>query len=1570
MLRIFGHKNKDFLRDFYYFCKLDFINKSIIKKFLKISWIVIVAITVVLFAGALIIQFPGVQTFAADKVVENLSEKLDGEIHFEKIHLKPFTTLVLKNVAIIDKHPAIDPADSTKAPVDTFFRAEYIIARFTLSSLLNNGAIGISRAYVSNAQMNLVLEDIIENGDSTTFQNLSRIFRIKKKEKKEVNPNEIFRIKEVEINNFGFALINHKKKKTPRSGMVDWNDMSVSNACISARDLRFKGGVMSGIVDKGSFREKSGFNVSNLSGHAIVGNGKTIVKHLKIKDEWSDIDMPLYIMSYPNVKAFSEYLTDVKMDAEINESLLDFRTIAYFAKALEGNDLGLAISGNASGYVNNFKFNNIKAVSNKGGFSCLADGSIKGLPRIESTIFDGTIRNVNITTTGLSKFVSVWMKDGKLDLSKFAKGYIFTVTGKVHGPLNDMKIKANLSSLIGKAAANITMSDVLSNKPLTLEGMISTQNLNIGRVINNKLLGPATLRTGAKASFGEGTPEVRIDSLIVDHLMLNNYDYSGIAAAGTLQENTFDGRLICNDPNLSFLFQGSFALSHKTNNARYQFYANIGHADLYKLNFDKRGTSRIQLQTNANFTRTSQGDLLGKIDIGGIRLENKQGKHKVGNISLISHTSDDKWGIRLKSDFADGSYNGTASIGKFISDLRELTLQKELPALFKEKAESWSGNSYNLHFRFHNSMNLMSFVLPGGYIADSTSLDLTVNDAGKLKMTMKSPRIAYRRQYLKGVNAKIDNDNETLNGVIAISEASVASLLLNENRFQILADDNSLGLGFSYDNHGELENRGEFVIRSLFDRIENEVKMDINLLPTTLYFNSKQWNVQPSHLTILGSETDVESIEFTSSEQRIHLSGKTSANKKETLTLDLDRFDISILNSLMRTNLGISGAVTGNVHLTSPLKNFGLLADLICDSTSIADIPLGVLSVGSNWDDQFNRFNIDIKNALNGTSNIVAAAKLYPKQKNLEATADLNRLNIGYVQPFLKDVFSVMNGTVSGKIIVDGPLENLEISSSDTRIDDVELKIAYTNVPYYAQGTFHLDSMGAYLDDIKFKDRQNGIGTMTGNIYWDHFKNMGFNLAAKVANMECIDISEKQGEYFYGNIFATGNLAITGPLNAIQMDIDAVTSKAGQLHIPISSAMTSGGRTNLLRFKEPVKEVYIDPYETLISKLDRKEEKESDFGVKLRVTASPEVEAFVEIDKASGNVLSGKGNGTIDLKVSKDIFDINGDYNITNGNYKFVVLGLATRDFKILDGSSIRFRGDIWDSEVDINATYRTKASLSTLISDTTSVANKRTVDCGIAISDKLSNPKLSFSIQIPDLDPMIKSRVESALSTEDKVQKQFLSLIISNNFLPDEQSGIVDNSSMLYSNVSEILANQLNNIFQKLNIPLDLGLNYQPNERGNDIFDVAVSTQLFNNRVVVNGNIGNRQYSSSTKNNVVGDIDIEIKLDRSGALRLNLFSHSADQYTNYLDDSQRNGVGLTYQTEFNSFGQLFKNIFTNRQKRQENKRLEEEAMVNTEKVVIDIEKPQEKQSVKKEKKTKYDRKRKTISDTFSVGGK
>jgi hypothetical protein len=266
------------------------------------------------------------------------------------------------------------------------------------------------------------------------------------------------------------------------------------------------------------------------------------------------------------------------------------------------------------------------------------------------------------------------------------------------------------------------------------------------------------------------------------------------------------------------------------------------------------------------------------------------------------------------------------------------------------------------------------------------------------------------------------------------------------------------------------------------------------------------------------------------------------------------------------------------------------------------------------------------------------------------------------------------------------------------------------------------------------------------------------------------------------------------------------------------------------------------------------------------------------------------------------------------------LMGITAKDFTVEQGGTILFNGDIMQTEFNMNALYKTKASIETLIGDNTSVSTRRTVNCTIGVTGAVSNPQLTFKIDIPDLDPTTQGLVENALSTDEKNLKQTLALLVSGSFVPDEQSGIVNNNTILYSNASEIVSSQINNIFHQLDIPLDLGLNYQPGaaQGTNDIFDVAISTQLFNNRVTINGNIGNQQYMSSSSSEVVGNVDVEIKLNKSGRLRMNLFSHAADRYSNYLDQTQRNGAGIVYQEEFDTFSGLFKKMFARKKKEEE----------------------------------------------------
>ena len=1542
MLCISGTKIQKISDIFIIFASWTNKTQKVIKKALKILWKIIVALTIIIMTSLLLLQTPMVQTFIANKALELVSQHINGRISFERIHFKPFSNLVLKNVVILDDDPAIDPDDPDCERIDTLFRAKYIIADFSLSSLTSHEGIHFDEVTVKDARLTLVLENSRKREGQSN--NLARIFNIEEPKPKEKTDKEIFKIEKAKIYGMTYAMKNYSRKKTPFFGGINWNDLEINDINANADELRFKGGVMTGKMNKLSFTEKSGYICNSISGHARVGNGLTHLTDITLIDPWSVILIPDGKLIYNNVKDFTDYIHKVRMDWTIGNSLVDFTSISYFAPQLTGNKLRVqAYHGRYHGTVNDFSVSNTYVEMEGGGFKGNVNCRLVGIPDTMNTTIEGELDNCQITTKGLSRFVTYWMKGGKMDISNFAKRDKFNVRGKIGGTLNTMKIQSVITSSIGTASGNDICIDNILNKekPIIISGKIKTKNLNAGRILGTDLLGPTTLTVVAEAAFGDKDSPINatISSLSIDKLNLYGYDYTDINGEAVISDKSVDGRLACNDPNLNFMTQGRYGISRNNQDAKYDFVAMIGDADLNKINLDKRGKSKTRFSLKADFTKTPANDIFGDIAIHNLWLENSGGSYNIGDITINSiNRTNNTYKMDINSSFAEGHYVGTAPVTEFIKDLLGVTLKRELPSIFKKADYEWSGNRYKLDFRFGNTQDVLAWAMPGMYIADNTTLGVNLNDRGRFTTALNSQRLAFKKNYLMDICLNINNNDSMISGELTGTELRVATMKLSDNSVKFLAEDDHIGLGYRYENASELENRGEFVIHGDLSRNTDGLEMDVKFLPSTVYLNSREWRIRPSNISLGMDGIKSSHVEFVSNDQKIQLYGGTSQSKVDTLHLDLEQFDLSIVNPVFKTDLGIKGTASGNVRLTSPLTDKGILVDLTCDSTYFANQRIGQLNATSEWDEAFQRFNITAKTRIDGRTAVDATAKFTPKTNGLEAHAKLDKVHVGYLQPLLSTVMSDLEGYVSGELSAEGPINNLRWESTDTRIEDGALRVIYTNVPYYVDGNFRFRDDGIFFDNVKGHDRYNGTANVNGGIKWNNkFQDIYYDINIRGNEIEGINLTDKQNDHFYGNVFGTGNITFSGPASNMIMNVEATTAKQGTLHVPVSSAAVSR-QSNLLKFTEIKEEKKIDPYELILEKMEKNKVATTKFTTNLTINAQPDVEAFIWIDKASGHMLSGHGNGILQMTADEDIFDITGDYNITNGNYKFVAYGIMNRDFVIQEGSSIKFNGDILDSELNIDAIYKTKASLGTLIGDSTAVASRRAVECKIKITDKMLNPRLQFGIEIPEIDPTVKSRVESALSTEDKVQKQFLSLLLSNSFLPDEQSGIVNNSTMLYSNVSEVMAKQLNNILEKLNIPVDLGLNYQPNSKGNDVFDVAVSTQMFNNRVIVNGSVGNKQYTENAKTDVVGDIDIEIKLNQSGALRLNLFSHSADSYTNYLDNSQRNGVGLTYQTEFSTFKQFFKNMFSSKKKRQEAKQAEEEARIDEEKVTLTIE--------------------------------
>ena len=167
----------------------------------------------------------------------------------------------------------------------------------------------------------------------------------------------------------------------------------------------------------------------------------------------------------------------------IARSMVDFRTISYFAPQLSDNKLRVLAEGRMEGVVRDLHFYNISAISQAGGFSGIVNGSLTGLPDIDNTRINATVRNFHLTTDGLGRFVSEWMKGGRLDLSRFAKGTVFNVDASAKGLLNIAggccgttpdHIRAIADALPGISPRPVHSSESVSGSPHPKDASIKT----------------------------------------------------------------------------------------------------------------------------------------------------------------------------------------------------------------------------------------------------------------------------------------------------------------------------------------------------------------------------------------------------------------------------------------------------------------------------------------------------------------------------------------------------------------------------------------------------------------------------------------------------------------------------------------------------------------------------------------------------------------------------------------------------------------------------------------------------------------------------------------------------------------------------------------------------------------------------------------------------------------------------------------------------------------------------------------------------------------------------------------
>ncbi len=1463
------------------------------------------------------IELPVVQTFIVHEVTGILSEKLHpAKVSIGSVHYKFFRRLAVDEIMVHDvKGDTLLYVKELSVSLTSFN-----ISRKRLSVRdirLSGGEFHLYTYRVSDGENSTNIKDVLANLQSnappdTTVKTPSEPWQIK--------------LHNIELSDFRFTFQNKANPmENQRPDVVNFKDLDLSRIHIDMRDLRFAGDTLFFEIKDIRFKEKSGWQLQRLTAQSAYLCGTQIMlRDAEVIDNYSNLPMRHYSMSYDSFRDFNNYEDKVRMEADFDNAYFSFRTVGYMAKGFRVTS-AFRLNGLAGGTVSNLRSDFLQIDSESGRTKLITKFRMKGLPEINETMIYVNVIRLTSQVDELTDLIQSFVPD-TLPIKKLLHPLDDVhFTGSFTGFYNNFVTKGAMRTSLGGARFDLSFD--LDNEPagVRMKGDAQAYKLHLGKLM------------GASPTLGEISGAVKADAYIrperhggilldatgkLSEFEFLGYRYQNISLTGAMEGDDFDGAVSINDPNLKMFFDGKIVEAAKTDTAfrrLLKFDAGIEYADLVALHLNKRDSaSTLRADVKADYTMTNTLDGIGNIKISGIEYTGRGGLQNIGDIVIQSKYESAAYKTTLRSSFLDADYSGPKQIQGFVDRVVDLMVKRPLPALNAgghELKKELPVSNYTFKAVFKTAGKVTDAILPGLYVAPGTEVTAKLTTQDSLNLLLKSKELTLNEYQLKKVTLLANNSPLRSYAMLVSGETSLGGFALRNVSTVLLADDNKVNARITYDNQTTPLNYGNLLASVDFsqEEITKNLVTDLHILPSKLVINDTLWNIGSSNI-VFDDKITIKNFDVYNKQQSLNLQGALSKTIADTLTLNLRNFNIANVNYLTeKEGFHFNGIMSGKARVVDLYNSPRFFADISAKQVLINERPLGDLVIRSLWDNEEKLFRLKTYAEWDSLRTLDIIGTYAPGNKYLDMTTTFNAFQLSHIEPLLKGILSEVEGTVSGKARVHGPLKDLKTEGESLYANRVAATVDYLQTHYSFSTPVILTPTSFGFRNANVSDGVGGKATLSVLVHHDHFKDMQFDVAAYPRNLCVMNTSERDNELFYGQAFASGAALIKGKPGSIHFDINVKTERHTVLHIPAASSAQSANM-NLLTFIQPHKDTIAEDADRVVVPL-KETRTPVDMDLTLNVNVGPETEVQIELDKKAGEIIRSRGTGDIkiDVNPASGKFLLFGDYSVSEGDYLFTIqnFNIISKKFMISNGGRISFNGDLRKTYLDLSAVYRTQATLNTLISDTSSVAMRRPIDCTIGISGNMFSPSLKFHIDVKNLDAETQARVQSALNTEEKVTRQFLSLLAFGQFMPDQDANI--SSGLIFTAGTEMLSNQLNQMLTHLNVPFYVGFNYVPGTQGRtDSYVGSFGAQVWDNRVTINGNVG-----GGATQNISNDFDVELKLDDKGQLNFKVFTHSVDKYNDNIDNSQRYGVGIVYKEEFDTFPELFHRLFGKKKKQE-----------------------------------------------------
>ena len=1487
----------------------------------------------------ILIYLPPVQNWLVDKVAAYASEETGMEITVDHVDLSFPLDLGVDGIRVIHQPDTIADVErlvvdvqlvplfggkvvvnqldikNTQLNTNGFVEAAKVKGRFSRLFVKSDGidlhreTVEVNGARLEDAQLDIVLNDSVPE-DTTTSQNRWKIHideaRVQHSDIALHMPGdtmsvrmhmgsltarealvdletETYTVQQVDWDN---GALQYDQNFQPRIDGLDYNHLDLSHISIGIDSIYYHDPTLRLVMRHVALREKSGLQVTDLTGPVEMENGTLRLPKFHLKTPDSEIavemDMPLNLMD-----SIAPGQLQLRLRAQVGKK----DVMVFLADMPQGfrdrwPDSPLQVEGALSGNMQHMEFSDVE-MTLPSAFHATVTGYADHLDNPKQLRAD-----VQFQAQGgdLSLLVQMLPRQMQRD---------YRIPNGIRA---EGRVKADRANYTFDVTANedkgrVKLQGQLNADLMRYDATLHVDQLNVHHFMPRDSIYTVTADVkvqGQGTDFLSPRTQLTADAQI-QHLRYGHWNLDNMTAQATIRNGHALVDVLSDNPLVNGRLNVDALLNTKKLNATIT--ADLNTVDLYKMRLVDKPLSL---------------GLCGHVDVTS---DMKLTHYVSGLISDITVRDSSK---ALRSEFVGLHLNATtdttivrAQSGDFIVKLDGSGNYEQLLKQLTILSDSASAQLSNKII----DQPALRRLLPTMKVHVESKRD------NPLVTILKSQGVDFTQLLFDMATSP-----ETgVNGNGFVHSLTYDDVRLDTINFRLTQRKNHLSFGGQIRNN---KNNPQFVFNALFDgilqergatfgvryydsdnklgaRIGAQAEMldsglNVRLMPETPTLGYKLFKLNADNYIFLGNNKRVKAHIDLLAEDGMGVkiySEESDPTALQDITVSLNKFNLDEVTSVIPYMPRMTGMLHGDYHVVQDAEgHLSVASDMSVRDMTYERSPIGNVSTELLYLQQGDSAHVVEARLMKDDAEIglLSGTYYHVGGGSLDALLQLERMPLNIVNGFVSDHLFGLQGYGDGKMTVRGPLSRPQVNG------EIYLDSSYVeSVPYGVSLRFDNDPVRIVdskllLDNFTLYSYNENPLNIQGSVDFSDLDRVMVDVRMRARNFQIIGAKENPHSVAYGKAFVNVFASMRGPADNLNMRgrLEVLGSTDMAYILRDTPLTTDNHLDNLVKFKD-----FSDTAQVVVN---RPPLNGFTMDMTLDVSMGAHIMAYLNADHS--NFIDLMGGGTLRmLYTPTDNLRLTGRYTLSNGEMKYSLPVIPLKTFVIQNGSYIEFTGDPMNPTLNITATERTKAT----VTGSNGAGRSVDFDCGVVVTKTLKDMGVVFTLDAPE-DMQLHSELQS-MSVEQR-GKLAVTMLTTGMYLADGNTQPFSMNSALSSFLNSEINNITGNALRTIDLSFGVDQSLDGTGQTHTDYSFKFAKRFLNNRlkIAVGGKVSSGAELQQRNKSFFDNVSLEYRLDDTANKYLTLFfqNNSYDWLDGY---TQKYGGGFIWRRRIQRFTDIFR---------------------------------------------------------------